>query len=115
MELDARITAPAEWRRGDPAADLLASGRLLTVEVAGEVRFILVDAAARYAAAFAAGGVLTSEAARREIVVRYAALASPFTVDDVVVPSREGHRQGLVYDNDEGERERDGRYFERTT
>jgi ATP-dependent Lhr-like helicase len=55
-ELRARVSPPEEWRRGDPRAALRASGRLVDVDVptANGVarRAILVDAYARYAAAF---------------------------------------------------------------
>lgn len=52
-ELLARVAPSAEWRRGDPIQSLLASGRLVAAElVPGALRFLLVDAWARYAAAF---------------------------------------------------------------
>ncbi len=112
-ELDARVAPPAEWRRGDPLATLLGSGRLVEIGIPGgggvAPRFILVDSYARYAAAFGveplanvrAGEslearpavdvipavlrepVLTKRAARREILVRWLALAGPSSVGDV--------------------------------
>ena len=90
-ELRLRVAPEAEWRRGDPVHDLLDAGRMMQVTIAGESRFILADAAATYAAAFGdevvaplvPGGELTPDAARREVVGRFAALASPFTVADV--------------------------------
>jgi ATP-dependent helicase Lhr and Lhr-like helicase len=90
-ELSQRVAPEAEWRRGDPVRGLLERSRLIQVEIAGEQRFILTDATANYAAAFGdgvalptAGGELTPEAARREVLARYVALASPFTVADLV-------------------------------
>jgi ATP-dependent Lhr-like helicase len=112
-ELEARVTPAAEWRRGDPVSSLLASGRLLEVRLpsaAGlEPRFILVDAYARYVAAFGADllaivragadlesrsaadvvpsvlreAALTDRAARREIMARWISLAGPLSVQDV--------------------------------
>jgi ATP-dependent helicase Lhr and Lhr-like helicase len=112
-EIDARIAPPAEWRRGDPVATLLASGRLLGVTLPtashAMLRFILVDSYGRYAAAFGADSLatvmagtalepravadvvpevlrtaaLTRKAARREILARFVALAGPVTVDDI--------------------------------
>ena len=112
-EMEARVAPLAEWRRGDPLATLLASGRLVEIGIPTgrgmEPRFILVDSFARYAAAF--GGemlarvragealelrpasdvipavlrepVLTERAARREMLVRWLSLAGPVSVDDV--------------------------------
>lgn len=112
-EVDARTALPAEWRRGDPLAMLLASGRLVEIGVptaAGvERRFTLVDSFARYVAAFGAEAMatvragtelaeraaadvvpavlrdaaLTDRAARREILLRWISLAGPLSVDDV--------------------------------
>ena len=112
-ELEARVAPAAEWRREEPLQTLLASGRLVGVELptsAGfEERFILVDAFPRYASAFGAETlstvragealearsvtdaipaalrepVLTPKAARREVLARWLALAGPVTVDDV--------------------------------
>ena len=66
-ELRARAAPSAEWRRGDPVSDLLASGRLLAAPLAGGApdesgdgrRFFLVDAYPRYAAAFGAARLAT--------------------------------------------------------
>ena len=112
-EVDARVAPASEWRRGDPFATLLASGRLVEIGIPGtngsEHRFILVDAYARYAAAFGSETlatvrvgealelraaddvipavlrepVLTDRAARREILVRWLSLAGPVSVEDV--------------------------------
>ena len=112
-ELEARVAPATEWRRGDPIATLLASGRLVQIEIPTSIgmapRFILVDSYGRYAAAFGADAVaqvqagealmprlatdvipemlrepvLTDRAARREILVRWLSLAGPASVDDV--------------------------------
>ena len=112
-EVDARVAPPAEWRRGDPLATLLASGRMVEIGVptaAGiERRFTLVDSFGRYVAAFGAealatvragsalveraaadvvpdglrAAVLTDRAARREILTRWISLAGPLSVEDV--------------------------------
>ena len=112
-ELEARVAPSSEWRRGDPLATLLRSGRLVEIGIAAteglERRFILVDAYARYAAAFGIEAlamvragvalewraaadvvpavlrepVLTDRVARREILVRWLSLAGPVSVDDV--------------------------------
>ncbi|MGQ0645951.1 MAG: DEAD/DEAH box helicase [Gemmatimonadaceae bacterium] len=114
-ELQARVTPPDEWRGGFPVDRLLATGRLVAVDlptaVGHERRFFLVDAYPRYAAAFGterlgtvfAGAelaprpaaavipdalrdaVLTGEAARREVLSRFLALAGPVSVDEVRV------------------------------
>ena len=112
-ELDARIAPAGEWRRGDPLAALLATGRLIGVELPGaggmQSRFVLVDSFGRYAAAFGADALtqvrageglvaratedvvpdvlrvaaLVPKVARREILARFVALAGPVSVDDV--------------------------------
>ncbi len=109
-ELEARVAPPAEWRRDDPRAALLTSGRLVEIAVptprGEEPRFVLVDSFARYVAAYsetalatvragaelavrAAADVvpevlrqpaLTYRAARREILLRWLSLAGPVTV-----------------------------------
>ena len=109
-ELEARVAPPAEWRRGDPLAALLASGRLLGADLptanGRERRWLLVDSYARYAAAFglevmgrvtAADGdtlhnaadvvpdalrvpALTERAARREVLARWLSLAGPISI-----------------------------------
>ena len=114
-ELEARVAPASEWRRGDPLSTLLASGRMVQVEIpAGgglDARYILVDSFARYAAAFGVDAVahvragselerklatdvvpevlrapvLTDRAARREILVRWLSLAGPTSVEDVRV------------------------------
>ncbi|MEO7966748.1 MAG: hypothetical protein ABIT38_22850, partial [Gemmatimonadaceae bacterium] len=110
-ELEARVAPSAEWMRGNPIATLLASGRLVGVDLGDKdmPRYILVDAWPRYAAAFGArvesvragadestrraddaipaplrAVVLPDKAARREVLARYIALAGPTSVDDVV-------------------------------
>ena len=112
-ELDARVAPPSEWRKGDPLAVLLASGRIIGVALPAahgtDERFILVDAYPRYVAAFGAAALatvrasatliprpavdvvpavlreaaLTERAARREILAHWIALAGPISVDDV--------------------------------
>jgi ATP-dependent Lhr-like helicase len=92
-ELLQRVAPPADWRRGNPAEALLAGRQLVAIRIAGQERFVLVDALARYAAAFGAasvpseaGGsaVLTGQAARREVLARFVALSSPFTVAGIL-------------------------------
>ena len=113
-EIAARVAPESEWRRGDPMAALLASGRLIAAELptstGTERRFLLVDSYGRYAAAFGADALsrvsagielvsraaaevipevlraaaLTMKAARREILARFVALAGPVTVNDVL-------------------------------
>jgi ATP-dependent Lhr-like helicase len=112
-ELGARVAPATEWRRGDPLSTLLASGRLVQIDIptarAPEPRFILVDSYGRYAAAFGVDSVaevragseltrrlatevvpdvlrepvLTERAARRDVLVRWLSLAGPSSVEDV--------------------------------
>ena len=112
-EIEVRIAPSAEWRRDDPFAALLASGRLIEVMLPTASglapRFILVDSYARYVAAFGeealatvrAGGDLTTraasdvvpavllqaalseQAARREVLSRWLALAGPVSAEEV--------------------------------
>jgi ATP-dependent Lhr-like helicase len=103
-ELQARVAPPAEWRRGDPIAALLESGRLVSAELQpGDRRFFLIDAWARYSAAFGEDvlrsgsdsnlphqltpipheAVLTESAARREVLGRYLQLSGPVTLDEI--------------------------------
>ncbi len=114
-ELMARVAPSGEWRRGDPVAGLLAAGRLIAVDLPvatpGQTgrRFLLVDAFARYAAAFGAPRLdrvhagaglapaaavdaipaplreasLVPRAARREILARFLSNAGPVSVADV--------------------------------
>jgi len=112
-ELEARVAPSAEWRRGDPLADLLDSGRLVAARLptarGEELRFFLVDTYGRYAAAFGTERLatlyarktldprpavvvvppallepaLTPRAARREVLGRFVALAGPVSVDAV--------------------------------
>ncbi|MEO7361199.1 MAG: DEAD/DEAH box helicase, partial [Gemmatimonadaceae bacterium] len=112
-ELLARVAPPAEWTKGDPVENLLASGRMIGVSIptaaGNHDRFILVDSFPRYVAAFGAkqlsrvrSGValrrvsadkvvpaqlltpaLDQQAARREIFVRWMALAGVFSVEHV--------------------------------
>src|SRR5690348_3068418 len=55
-ELEARVAPSSEWRKGEPIEALLASGRMLAVELptshGSELRYLLVDNYSRYAAAF---------------------------------------------------------------
>ncbi len=80
-ELHARVAPAAEWRRGDPVEALLASGRLVAVQLptalrGDERRFILVDSYARYVAAFGADR-LASVQATPALVTQPAALVIP--------------------------------------
>ena len=101
-EVRARIAAAGERPDEDPLGALLAAGRAtrVAIPVAGgvEERVILVESWPRYLAVFGdalgsppaavpaalRGAVLTPEAARRELLVRFIALASPFTLEDVL-------------------------------
>ena len=108
-ELAARVSPVSEWRRGDPVEALLASGRLLAAEfLPGDRRFFLVDAWARYAAAFGeslqtvfAGTALeprpatevvpeplrqvalTPSAGRRDVLSRFLMLSGPLSLAEV--------------------------------
>jgi len=112
-ELEARVSPSTEWRKGEPIAALLASGRMIAAEVptsrGSEMRYLLVDNYSRYAAAFEwdetmlvmagpalesrpatevvpealRGPALTRGAARREVLSRFLALAGPVSVDEV--------------------------------
>ena len=112
-ELRSRVAPFADWVLGDPVERLLATGRLISVSIpsatGNEDRFILVDAFPRYVAAFGAKQfanvrsgielrnaaasdvvpaalltpVLDVQVARREIFVRWMALAGVFSVEDV--------------------------------
>lgn len=112
-ELQARIAPAAAWTRGDPLHELLSSGRIVRVDIptsnGKSPRFIPIEAYARYAAAFgtralatvrwglnldetpAAAAIpdalLTSDldrmSARREILLRWIALAGVFSIDDI--------------------------------
>ena len=94
-ELEARVAPSTEWRRGDPLATLLDSGRLVAAQIPARDgmhdRFILIDDVPRYVAAFGPGVVvsvaaepaLTERAARREVLSRWVALAGPISIDDV--------------------------------
>ena len=95
-ELAARVAPSSEWRRGDPLATLIDSGRLVSASIAlangMQDRWILIDDVARYVAAFGRDvvpefarvePVLTERAARREVLSRFIALAGPVSVDDV--------------------------------
>jgi ATP-dependent Lhr-like helicase len=112
-ELESRVSPPGEWRRGEPIEALLASGRMIAAELptsrGSELRYLLVDNFARYAAAFEwgddmlvmagpaleskrandvvpealRGPALTRGAARREILARFMALAGPVSVEEV--------------------------------
>lgn len=112
-ELLARVAPSSEWSLGSPVEKLLASGRLISISLptvsGNDDRFILVDSYPRYVAAFGAKQlskvrsgpelkraqahtvvpealltpVLESQAARREIFVRWMSLAGVFSVEDV--------------------------------
>ncbi|MEO6526495.1 MAG: DEAD/DEAH box helicase [Gemmatimonadaceae bacterium] len=112
-ELEARVAPSFEWRRGDPIATLLAGKRLVAAVLptanGREQRFILIDAYARYRAAFGpeamstllAGvelsetpavevipealrdAVLTDRAARREVLSKFLAIAGAVSIQDV--------------------------------
>jgi ATP-dependent Lhr-like helicase len=114
-ELHARVATVEEGRRGDPTSELLGRGRAIGVSIptgAGrsDMRIILTEQFARYAAAFGPeqfeavrAGIdltpvspaevvpswailpaLTQQAAQRELVVRFVALAGVVRVDDVL-------------------------------
>ena len=111
-EIVARVAPPGDWRRDDPFIALLESGRLIAADIptatGHEQRFLIIDAYARYRAAFGhalatvrAGVSLelrnaddvvpvelraapSSRLARREILARFVALAGPVSVDDVL-------------------------------
>jgi ATP-dependent Lhr-like helicase len=96
-ELRDRVSEAATT--GDPAADLLASGRILEISIptANGIarRFVLVESLPRYLSAF--GGIvvpenvpvafrhasLTDTAARKDVLARFLALAGPVTVDEI--------------------------------
>ncbi|HVX41606.1 MAG TPA: DEAD/DEAH box helicase [Gemmatimonadaceae bacterium] len=112
-EARARIAAPDEGVRGDPLAELLERDRAIAIDVptanAPELRIILTESYARYVAAFGAAAlatvhrgtalvatpaadvipaglrapVMTQSAARRDLLVRFVALAAPVSVDDI--------------------------------
>ncbi|MEP6762879.1 MAG: DEAD/DEAH box helicase [Gemmatimonadaceae bacterium] len=112
-ELYARVAPSADWLRGDPWETLLTSGRVvgLTLPTSNgpELRFILVDSFARYAAAFGVkqlakvrsglelkwqkasdvipdalrSSTLDEHAARREILARWISLAGVFAIERV--------------------------------
>jgi ATP-dependent Lhr-like helicase len=97
-ELLARIATPDEGLRGDPMAELSASGRMVAVALPagaqGGERFILTESFPRYAAAFGLepsrsipealrAPSLTPAAARREILSRFVALSGPVTVREI--------------------------------
>ncbi len=108
-ELLQRVAPESEWTRGDPLPALLAGGRLIGIEVPAGRRFILVDAYARYLAAFGTDALGTvvhgvdlvpavaaaavpeplrvdaapPEVARRDILARFVALAGPVSPSDV--------------------------------
>ncbi len=76
-ELQARIAPAAEWRRGDPVETLLASGRLVAIQLptasrGDEQRFILVDSYARYVAAFGADRLANVQATPQLVTQRAA-------------------------------------------
>jgi len=113
-EMQARVAPSAQWVRGDPVHELLSGGRLIRVDVplrgGTEPRYILIDSYARYAGAFGRDAfarvrwglnlddvpadaaipgallksVLEPQAAQREILHRWMALAGVFSVDNVL-------------------------------
>jgi ATP-dependent Lhr-like helicase len=88
-EVRARIAPIEEGRRGDPLYELTERGRVITIDVpnanGSEARMILTENRERYDAAF--GGVatpsITPSAARREILVRYIALAGAVSIEEI--------------------------------
>ena len=123
-EIRERIAEPADWKRGDPFEELLASGRVIGIPLAPqrdrEWRFILTEDYPRYAAALGAESLgvvrhgtelregdvaaavpealrtpaLDSVAARREVLARFVALAGPVSASDLV--ARYGWDEGWV-------------------
>jgi ATP-dependent Lhr-like helicase len=113
-EVRERIAEPAEWKRGDPLDELLASGRVIAIPVVAradrEWRFILTEDYPRYAAALGVESLgivrgsaelremavvnavpdalrmpaLDPLAARREVMARFVALSGPVTIGEMV-------------------------------
>ena len=113
-ELRSRVATADEGLRGDPIGELASAGRIIGVQLpagaGSEWRMILTESYPRYAAAFSterlsrvrAGAELveagaaavipaallapnvTRDAARREILARFVALAGPVTVTEIV-------------------------------
>lgn len=102
-ELDARVAPPSEWRRGDPVAALLESGRLVAVRLptggpgGAELaeRFILVEDFPRYAAAFGAAALATVRAGAA-LTERPAAEAIPPALRTGALTSRTAAREILA-------------------
>ena len=112
-ELVARVGPASTWLRGNPFDALLATGRLIGIDIptasADSERFILIDSYARYATAFGAkhlknvrhgasleqrsasdvipaalrATTLNEPTARREILSRWISLAGVFAIADV--------------------------------
>jgi ATP-dependent Lhr-like helicase len=97
-ELGARVATDEEGVRGNPFSDLVASGRVVTITLGlePEPRYILAETYPRYVSAFgqeALGkvkvpevfreAVMTTAAARREILARFIALSGPITVREI--------------------------------
>jgi ATP-dependent Lhr-like helicase len=97
-ELGARVATDEEGVRGNPFADLVASGRAVTISlgVEREPRYILAETYPRYLSAFGAEKIgdvnvpaalreaaITPGAARREILARFIALSGPITVREI--------------------------------
>jgi ATP-dependent Lhr-like helicase len=123
-EVRERIAEPAEWKRGDPLDDLLASGRVIAIPVTTLVgrawRFILTEDYPRYAAALGTDSLgvvragpelrevavatavpdtlrtpaLDPLAARREVMARFVALSGPVTIREIV--ERHGWEEAWV-------------------
>jgi ATP-dependent Lhr-like helicase len=113
-EVRERVAEPAEWKRGDPLDELLASGRVIAIPVTTPVdrewRFILTEDYPRYAAALGEESLGTVRsgpelremavamavpdalrtpaldplAARREVMARFVALSGPVTIGELV-------------------------------
>ena len=113
-ELRERVATADEGSRGDPLFELLDRGRAIAIDIpnmsGSDRRVILVESFSRYVAAFGAGAfatvyagsalepqpvtdvvpeahrrsVLTTIAARRELLVRFVSLAGAFSMDDVL-------------------------------
>ncbi|HEX3533830.1 MAG TPA: DEAD/DEAH box helicase [Gemmatimonadaceae bacterium] len=112
-EIRSRVATQEEGKRGDPLAELLASRRVVAIELGAEVarewRFILTETYPRYVSAFSAeelprvrqGVELTEEAAaaaipevllhpsinasvaRREILARFLTQSGPVTAQEI--------------------------------
>jgi ATP-dependent helicase Lhr and Lhr-like helicase len=88
-EARARIATVEEGRRGEPLEELLERGRLMAIDIPNAVsvdsRLILAENRDRYDTAFLGKQVssVTPTAARREVLVRFIALAGAVSIDEI--------------------------------